>query len=183
MKFDSTINLETFVSMVYSIITAFILIIAYRQFRTFTIANNAQFLHNMSTLFFTEETNKLITIIHADCLKFELNNNNPVFKIDVTNFNKIYPNRNWELKNYYTTYEIDLLFLNNLDSLGSLVESNVIKVKAAHQDFGWFVNVALKNTAILSYLEWLDNYEKTSFVFDKLRKLNIRFQKINDKNN
>ncbi len=178
MNYNPTITLETFVTIIYCLLTAFILIVAFRQLKFFNRTNNAQFLHNLETKFISAETIKLIAIVHADCLDFDENNNIPIFRVQISRFEEVYPNRKWDLKDYYTTYEIDWLLLNPLDTLGSHVDTGVIDVKSAHQYFGWYINVALSNRAIINYLKWIENYEKTSFVFEKLTQLNLRFQEL-----
>ena len=146
MKYDLTVNLDTFITIAYCLITAFILIIAYRQLKSFNRTDNALFLHNLYTKFFTKPTIKLITIIHADCIEFDVNENNPIFKVLIPKLNGIYPHRKRELKGYYTTYEIDHFLLNPLDSVGSHVQNNVIELSSAHQDFRMFVTVVLNNS-------------------------------------
>jgi hypothetical protein len=176
MNYDSTIHLETIVTIIYCLLTAFILFVGYRQLKSFTKSTNAQFLLNLYQQFFSEQAIKIITLIHSDCIVFDLNNNSPIFKINISKFTEMYPNRNWGLNEYFTTYEMDISLLNHLDSVGSLVENNVVNLSSAYNDFAWYVTVVFNNKAILEYFNWIDNYEKNSFVFENLKKLNRGFK-------
>lgn len=178
MKFDWTISFETIITLIYCIITAFIFLVSFRQFILFNKTNNAQFLHNLYTIIFTKETFNFVTILQSDCVKFDINNNAPIFKIDCDKFRNIYPKRDWDLKEYYTANEVDLILLNSLDSVGSHVAKGAIDLKSAHQYFGWYVSVTLSNSAIRDYLTWIKEYENIEYVFQKLQELNKRFEKM-----
>ena len=176
--FEPIINIDIIAALINCILTAVLLFVAYSQLKSLNRTNNAQFLHNLAARLFTDETIKLITLLHADCILFDENNNNPIFYINKTKIKKIYPKRNWKERDYYTTYEIDCLILNDLDRVGSLVENKITGIKWAYQDFGWYTGVALNNIAILQYLTWIEKYENTTFVFSKLKILNQKFEKL-----
>ncbi len=155
-----------------------VLWVAYYQIKALRDSQSAEFLRSLSQDFFTSETIKLITVFHSNAIEFDANNNAPIFRVDVEKLEMLYPNRNWAEKLYYTTYEIDCMLLNYLDDVGNLEQEKIIKLHSTHQAFGWYVNILNENEAIKSYIKWIKDEEDNEYVFDKLRQINMKFNKL-----
>jgi hypothetical protein len=176
-------TINTVLTSVYCLLTLLILVIGSRQLKSFRRSNNAQFLHNLFIALFNEKTVDLITIIHSDSIRFDINNNYPVFRVDIKKLSTVFPERKWHEKEYYTTYEMDLFLLNTLDSVGSHVTNKVIDFESAHQYFSWYLSVVCNNGAIKNYLKWIKEYEKTEFVFIRMSNLHLQFEEYNSVGN
>jgi hypothetical protein len=175
MAFISILDIDLIISLANCLFTLILLVLAYFQFTVLNATNNAQYLLNLSTSFFSKEALDLITLFKSDCIIFINNKNNPIFMVDKERICQIYQGRFWADREYYTSIEIDCILLNHLDNIGALVEKKIITVESAFQSFGWYINLLLDNSAIKEYLIWITNFEKNSYVFSKLLSLRAKF--------
>jgi hypothetical protein len=168
---------DALISLANFLLTALILVIGYYQLKSFNKTNTSQFLNDLETKLFTNEAIVLIEIIDSNCLVFNVNNNYPFFKVNTVEYRKKYPFAHANIKDHYTTYEIDMILLNRLDIIGSHVFKKTIDFQSSFQYFGWYISTVVHNPAIKGYLQWIANHEKASFVFENLIRLNNKFEK------
>lgn len=162
------------IGVVELIITTILLFLAFHQLKKLNSSNDATFIQSITSNFYKNETIILITLLYADCIHFDKNNGNPIFRINKKKTADIYPNLSYPEKCYYSADEIDILLLNNLEDVGFFVEKRLIRLQDAHHTFGYYINATITNSAIVAYLEWIEN----PFVFSKLKKLHDKFRLI-----
>ena len=170
--------LNTVLNTTHVLITFFLFYFAYYQIKKLNSVNNATFIQSITSNFNKAEVMTILTLLYSNSVKFETNDDIPIFKIDINKTEKIYPKLIYPEKGYYTAEEMDFYVLNNLDDVGLYVDRRLIKLQDAHTTFGWYVNLVMNNKAIKSYFDWQLKFPEESFTFIKLKQLNKRFETI-----
>lgn len=156
------IEISTFFST-----TATLLLVAftYLQVSRYRESMKADFAHKIKIDFFNDSERTLMFLFNNDLLKFTIftdkdsSTSFSYFKLDKVNAKhfqndsiKLLPN----IKESYSTYEVEDYLLNHFEDLNMYRKNGIIGPEYLYNGFAWYVESVFENKDIQKLLDWLN---------------------------
>lgn len=167
------------------------------------LVNDARFLTEFTSDFFTVKTRLIVELIEYDVGKVnlnemvfvfsknkEINDDEYYFDIDLENIKNEVVRSNYKetlkaeygyKKRIYTTNEIDDLLLGPLEGIGTYKEKGILDDVMIYETFAYYVQTCYENSQIKNYIEYIrleDNKLKKSNNKDYESDLYNKFDKL-----
>lgn len=166
-----------FWTMVLTLTTIVLLVVAYRQLSDLARTSKGDFLFRLKNDFFTEETRRLIFLLDNDLLEFRPSTF-PYFEI--VNRGSCVA-RLAELGITYENVSVSLiedLVLGPLEDVGLFVKLKRITLEEAYEEFDSYIQLCAESKAIQAYLRWEpedygeqddDAYDNFQILYERLK--------------
>jgi len=175
------------VSTLFSTSATLILVLfTYIQVSRYENSMKADFAHRMKKDFFNESQRNIFFLFNNDLLEFKLFTNSdssvyfPYFSLNkerVKYFQndsiKLLPN----VKDSYTTYEIEDLILNHFEDLNLYRKNGLIDDEYLYNGYTWYVESMYENKQIVKLLEWMNSGSEKNDSYSGFKELYLFIQK------
>jgi len=175
------------VSTLFSTSATLILVLfTYIQVSRYENSMKADFAHRMKKDFFNESQRNILFLFNNDLLEFKLFTNSdssvyfPYFSLNkerVKYFQndsiKLLPN----VKDSYTTYEIEDLILNHFEDLNLYRKNGLIDDEYLYNGYTWYVESMYENKQIVKLLEWMNSGSEKNDSYSGFKELYLFIQK------
>ncbi len=167
------IDRSTLWEFVIAVLTGLLFWVAFIQLGSLNKTTTAEFNHKLTGDFFTQEARILIFLIENKQFIFN-KSSKAENKASYFSFKENEDTRKMQIKESFTTNEVDDWLLGPLEDLAILEGKDLLDMDMIYETFGGYLRMIWKDKAIKQYIEWArdDEEEKDSkYIYKGIERL------------
>lgn len=156
-------------SVLAAVFSTLLVWVAWSQLGRLGTISSADFIYKLNTIFFTNDTRTLMSLIDCDALAFTIqpeklndpDNNTqlqPYFEVieSQITYTKLPPQIQKSLidTKYYSMWQIDDLLLGHFEDIGRLEQRGIIDFQMIYDVFSWYITTVWQYTPIKEYIRY-----------------------------